>query len=119
SAHAPYATRAPKPARNGRRNASTSTIARLVASVDSSSACSNSIALISIAPIVDILEQLAQFRDVGLVELAVLAEVRDQRRDPPIEQPRQQAFALAQQPGLALEHRRVEVTPALATGGDR
>src|SRR3546814_4119972 len=93
---------------------STSSVARLVATVASSKDCSN-----SVASIVDLLEQLAQRRDVGLVELAVLAEVRNQRRHPAVEQPRQQAFAFAQQPGFALQHRGIEVTTPFPLRGDR
>src|SRR5690606_25509405 len=68
--------------------------------------------------IVELLEQLAQVRDVLAAELAVLAEVRHQRRDAAVEQPLEQALALAQQPGLALQHGGIEVAAPLATGAD-
>src|SRR5690606_33295550 len=97
--------------RSGRRSSSTSTIAALEASVASSR--------VSRLAIVDLLEQLAQFRDVLAAELAVAAEVRDQRRDAPVEQALEQALAFAQQPRLALQHRAVAIAAAIALGADR
>src|SRR6476646_8635775 len=80
SQHA-YATPAPKFSRSGRRSSSTNATAPLVATVVSNNACNSSATVI-----VDLLEQLAQFGDVLAAELAMLAEVRDQRRDTTIEQ---------------------------------
>src|SRR5690606_21911559 len=100
--------RGPKPARNARRDTSTSTMARLLASVVSSNG-----PMRSVACIVDLLDQLAQRGYIGAVELAMAAEVRHQRRDPAVEQSLQQPLALVQQPGLATEHRRVEVAAAV------
>src|SRR5690606_4460156 len=89
-------------------------IARLVKAVASSRDRSS-----SFAPIIDLLEQLAQRRDVGLVEFAMAAEVRHQRCHPAFEQAREQAFALAEQPGFALQHRGIEIAASLPPGLDR
>jgi hypothetical protein len=72
----------------------------------------------SVGRIVDLLQQLAQFGDVAAAQLALLAEVRDQRRHPPVEQAIQQAAALVQHPVATLEHGRIQVAPAVAFGGD-
>src|SRR6478735_134203 len=108
-----YATAAPNVLRSGRRSSRTNATAPLVATVVSNNACSHSATVI-----VDLLEQLAQFGDVLAAELAMLAEVRDQRRDTTIEQAFQQALAFAEHPGLALEHRCIQVTPAVLAGAD-
>src|SRR5262245_37044203 len=99
---------APPSLRSGARSASTRTMAALEATVASSNARSSSAAFI-----VELLQQAAQFGDVLATELAVLAEVRHQRRDATAEQALEQALALLQHPLLALEQRRVEVTAAV------
>src|SRR3546814_4915335 len=82
-------------------------------------AVSTSKALISALSIIDPLKQLAQLCDVLATELAVFAEVRDQRCDPTAEQAIQQTLALVDQPVLALEHRRVQVAASVLLRGDR
>src|SRR5687767_13437191 len=106
SNHNAYVARAPKARRNGRRSASTSSVAPPAARVVSNSSCSNS------AIIVQPLDQLAQFGHVFLRQLAMLGEVRHQRRHASAEEAVEQALALAHQPLVALERRRVEVAPA-------
>src|SRR3546814_20797387 len=57
--------------------------------------------------------------DVLAAELAVFAEMGDQRGDAAVEQAFDQALAFAEQPGLAFEHGVVEVPAALAGGAHR
>src|ERR1700761_2445283 len=66
-----------------------------------------------------LLEQRAQRLDVGLPQLAMAGEMRHQRREPAIEQAIEQADALLLQPGVALEHGRVEIASAVLLGADR
>src|SRR5688572_25776621 len=106
--------------RNGRRKSSTSSNAVLAAIVVSNSSVRSPGWLNRSAMfIVQLLDQLAQVRDVGLAELAVLAEVRNQRRDATVEQPFQQSLAFAHHPVLALQHGRIEIATAIPGGCDR
>src|SRR5690606_6073275 len=114
SNHNRYATLAPNAARSGRRSSSTSTIAALLAQVLSSSQRNTSACVI-----VDLLQQAAQFGDIGLAQPAALAEMRHQRGHAPIEQALQQAFALLRHPGLARQDRRIQVAAALPGCLDR
>src|SRR5690606_3415356 len=112
SAHAPYATRAPKARRSGARAASTSSTAALAASVPSTSQRSRG----SAAVIVQVLDQAAQLIDVGLAQPAALAEMRDQRRHAATEQAVEHRLALAGHPGLAGQDRGVEIPAPVALG---
>src|SRR5690606_11401206 len=114
SHHAMYAARAPNARRSGRRASSTSETAALPTSVAWTIS-----AIASRLSIVELLEQLAQLRDVLRAELALAAEMRDQRRDAAVEQPLQQAFAFVHQPGLPAQHGRVEVAAAVLGRPDR
>src|SRR3546814_2322159 len=69
--------------------------------------------------IVDLLQQLAKFGDIGLAQSAAFAEMRHQRRHAAVEQALQQAFALLRPPGLARQHRRIQIAAALAGRLDR
>src|SRR5690606_33629318 len=114
SAQAAYATCGPKARRSGIRSASTIAVAMLAASVPSIIQRSSASALI-----VDLPDQPAQLVDVFLAELAALAEVRHQRRHPAAKQPVQHALALAGDPGVAGEHGRIQVAPAIALSAHR
>src|SRR5690606_32248293 len=114
SAHAPYATRTPKARRTGRRSASTSRTAAVAARLPSTSHRKS----VS-APIIKLLDQTAQLIDIGLAELAALAEVRHQRCHAASKQAVKHALALLRDPCLPAQHRRVEVAPAVALGSHR
>src|SRR5690606_41513071 len=97
--------------RKGRRSSSTRKIAALDASVASTN--------VSRPAIVDLLQQLAQFGNVGIAQPAVAAEVRDQWRDPAVEQSIEQAFPFPPPPAFALQHRAVQIAPAVLLGADQ
>ncbi|MCY1463655.1 hypothetical protein D9M71_815790 [compost metagenome] len=62
---------------------------------------------------------MLELGDVLRAELPALAEMRDQRRDAAIEHPIQKAFALFGHPGVALQHRRIQIAAPVAAGTDR
>src|SRR5919108_5964437 len=88
SNHSQYAARAPAQARSGRRSAST----RRMPTLDTI-ASPNSVRRIS-AAIFELLHQALELLDILLAEPALLAEMRDQRRDASVEQPVEKAAAL-------------------------
>src|SRR6185437_10847452 len=113
SSHSWNARSVPNRCRHGLRNAATSSTATVKASSSSQPRPSQSIAASSLV-IVELLEQFAQFGDVLLRQLALLGEVRHQRRHPASEQAVEQALALLLHVLLAREQRRIEVAAAVA-----
>src|SRR5690606_17975040 len=99
--------------RSGRRRASSSRMAPALASAAESRVDSSS------APIVELLQQLAQFGDVLAAEGLAAREVRHHRRQAAIEEAVQQVPALARHPVLAADQRVVEVAAAGLLGPHR
>ena len=64
----------------------------------------------------EILQQSLHVGDVLARKLVALGEVRDQRRQPAVEQAIEQIAALAADPGLAGQHGRVAEAPAVLRG---
>src|SRR5690348_12604783 len=114
SHHNRQACSMPNARRHGNRSAATISSAALRASVAVHNRCRRSIALI-----VELPDQALQFRDVLLRQLALFAEMRDQRRHASAEQAVQQALALLQHVAFPHKQRAIEIAPTITRGFHR
>src|SRR6185312_49750 len=119
SSHNWNARSGPNRRRHDLRNTATSSTATVNARISSQPRPSQSIPAHSILFIVELLEQLAQFGDVLLRQLALLGEVHHQRCHAAAEQAIEQALALLLHVLSACQQGRVEVAATVALGMHR
>src|SRR5580692_3219537 len=111
--HNQYATCAPATRLSGTRSKPTTSTETLAAIVSTTS--ENSAWLI----IAQTLDQHLELGDVLLGQLLVFAEMRHERRNASPKQSIDQPFALAGQPLLPRQHRRIDVAAPVFLGADR